>query len=137
MTLTTRLTLFFLSALGLVLTAFSITLYLLAHHHLHQQLHDRATATLATLMARAEIDPEGVEWELKNTKHPLPRESEYHYGAVFITDGDRLEGDAELEHYRDHSISEKNLYCLMFLQARNHLLVDPSDSLAMLVVNGS
>ncbi len=107
MTLTTRLTLFFLSALGLVLTAFSITLYLLAHHHLHQQLHDRATATLATLMARAEIDPEGVEWEFKNTKQPFPRESEYHYGAVFITDGDRLEGDAVLERYRDHSISEK------------------------------
>ena len=46
MTLTTRLTLFFLSALGLVLSAFSITLYLLAHHHLHRQLHDRAAATL-------------------------------------------------------------------------------------------
>ena len=103
MTLTTRLTLFYLGALGSVLTAFSITLYLLAHHHLHQQLHDRAAATLATLMARAEIDPEGVEWELKNSK----RESEYHHGAVFQTDGERLEGDAELERYRDHSISEK------------------------------
>lgn len=103
MTLTTRLTLFFLSALGLVLTAFSITLYLLAHHHLHRQLHDRAAATLATLMARAEIDPEGVEWELKSTR----RESEYHHGAVFQTDGERLEGDAELECYRDQSISEK------------------------------
>lgn len=103
MTLTTRLTLFYLSALGFVLTAFSITLYVLAHHHLHQQLHDRAAATLATLMARAEIDPEGVEWELKSTK----RESEYHHGAVFRTDGERVEGDAELERYRDQSISEK------------------------------
>jgi heavy metal sensor kinase len=61
--LTTRLTLFFLATLGLVLVGFSTALYFLASSHLHQQSEERLEAALNTLAAAAEIGPEGVEWE--------------------------------------------------------------------------
>jgi len=63
MTLTRRLTLFFLVALAGVLAAFSAALYLLAHEHLRQVLDDKLAATLNVLVAAAEVNPEGVEWE--------------------------------------------------------------------------
>ena len=92
MTLTTRLTVFFLAALGVVFAAFSGAIYLLAHNHLHRQLHDRAAGTLATLMARAEVDPEGVEWEPKIPNPALPRDYDSPYWAVFGPHGERLDG---------------------------------------------
>ena len=51
MTLTTRLSWFFLSTLAVVLVAFSATLYLLADRHLHRQLDDRLESTARTLSA--------------------------------------------------------------------------------------
>ncbi len=63
MTLTSRLSLFFLSMLGLVLTAFSGTLYVVAHRYLHRRADERLEAALDTLVAAAEIDARGVEWE--------------------------------------------------------------------------
>jgi heavy metal sensor kinase len=62
-TLTTRLSVFFLGTLGLVLAGFSALLYGLAHTYLHRQLDDRLGAALNTLAAAAEISPQGVEWE--------------------------------------------------------------------------
>ena len=41
MTLTTRLSVFFLATLALVLAGFSATLYGLAHTYLHRQMDDR------------------------------------------------------------------------------------------------
>src|SRR5262249_38766848 len=61
--LTTRLSLFFLAALAVVLVAFSLTLYLLADVHLHRQLDDRLEAAARTLSSAAEVEPDGVEWE--------------------------------------------------------------------------
>jgi heavy metal sensor kinase len=61
--LTTRLLLFFLATLALVLAGFSTTLYFLASSHLHQQSEERLEAALNTLAAAAELAPEGVEWE--------------------------------------------------------------------------
>jgi heavy metal sensor kinase len=61
--LTTRLTLFFLATLALVLVGFSTALYFLAGSHLRQQSEERLEAALNTLVAAAEIGPEGVEWE--------------------------------------------------------------------------
>ena len=66
MTLTTRLSLFFLAALATVLATFSVALYLLAHRHLHRQLDDRLAASAHTLAAAAEVEPDGVEWEPHN-----------------------------------------------------------------------
>ena len=63
MTLTTRLLLFFLGALALVLVGFSAALYLLADNYLRGQVHARLDSTLDTLAAAAEIRPDGVEWE--------------------------------------------------------------------------
>jgi heavy metal sensor kinase len=62
-TLTKRLSLFFLAALAVVLAGFSTALYLLADRHLTRQLDDRLSAAARTLASAAEIDPDGVEWE--------------------------------------------------------------------------
>jgi two-component system, OmpR family, sensor kinase len=61
--LTTRVSLFFLGTLALVLAGFSVTLYALARGHLHRQDDERLRAALDTLAAAAEVTPEGVEWE--------------------------------------------------------------------------
>lgn len=63
MTLTTRLSVFFLAMLGVVLAGFSATTYLLAREYLHRQTEERLRAALNTLAAAVEVDPEGVEWE--------------------------------------------------------------------------
>jgi signal transduction histidine kinase len=62
-TLTRRLTLFFITALAIVLLVFSTALYLLANHYLTSQLDDRLGAAARTLASAAEIEPNGVEWE--------------------------------------------------------------------------
>lgn len=63
MSITNRLSLFFLAALGFVLAGFSLTLYVLASVHLHQQGNHRLDAAMQTLVAAIEIHPEDVEWE--------------------------------------------------------------------------
>jgi signal transduction histidine kinase len=64
MTLTTRLSVFFLAALALVLVGFSITLYWLAGIYLYRQVDDRLQTALETLAAATEIGSDGlVEWE--------------------------------------------------------------------------
>jgi heavy metal sensor kinase len=63
MSLTTRLSLFFLGTLAAVLVGFSATLYGLAHTYLHRQVGDRLEAALGVLSASAEVWPDGVEWE--------------------------------------------------------------------------
>jgi heavy metal sensor kinase len=62
MTLTGRVSLFFLGALAAVLLGFSVTLYTLAYAYLHRQADDRLEAILNTLAAAAEVVPGGVEW---------------------------------------------------------------------------
>jgi signal transduction histidine kinase len=61
--LTTRLSGFFLAALAVVLLGFSLALYLLARTYLVRQTDARLTATLDALAAAAEIQANGVEWE--------------------------------------------------------------------------
>jgi two-component system OmpR family sensor kinase len=63
MSITNRLSLFFLAALGLVLAGFSLTLYALASGHLHQQGDHRLDAAMQTLVAAIEVHPGDVEWE--------------------------------------------------------------------------
>ncbi len=63
MTLTNRLSLFFLAALGLVLGGFSLALYLLASSHLRALTHQKLDSALQTLVASTEIFPDHVEWE--------------------------------------------------------------------------
>lgn len=63
MSLTNRVSLFFLSALGLVLAGFSTALYFLADHHLHSRADHRLDTAMQTLAAAIEVHPGDVEWE--------------------------------------------------------------------------
>ncbi len=63
MSLATRVSAFFLAALGITLLGFSGVLYALADHHLHDQLDDRLEAALGTLEAAVDVEPDGLEWE--------------------------------------------------------------------------
>jgi heavy metal sensor kinase len=62
MTLTTRLSLFFLGALALVLAGFSGSLYWLARVHLQRQVDERSRALLDTLTALVEFEGNQLEW---------------------------------------------------------------------------
>lgn len=78
MSLTTRLSIFFLGTLAFVLVGFSVTLYVLAHNYLYRQIDDRLEAVLNTLAASADVGPEGVEWE--------PRARRLSFGQDFADD---------------------------------------------------
>ena len=65
MTLTTRLTLFFVATLAVVLIAFSITLYLLTQSQLYRELDARANAGRGMLSAGVEAEPIGLEWDYR------------------------------------------------------------------------
>jgi len=71
MTLTTRVSAFFLGWLGLSLAGFAVTIYLVERADLYRRADDRLAGTLDALVAAAEVDNDGVEWEpLERT---LPR----------------------------------------------------------------
>ncbi len=63
MTLTTRITSFFLGVLACVLVGFAVGLYLLADRYLHNGLAERLDSALNTLAAAADVNPENIEWE--------------------------------------------------------------------------
>lgn len=92
MTLTNRLTLFSLAALGVLLAAFSGTMYVLARTYLMRQVNDRATATLDTLVAAAEVEGDGLEWERRNRQILLRGDGEPPAWAVYDEGGRRLDG---------------------------------------------
>ncbi len=61
--LTTRLTAFFLAALLLVLAGFSLALFVLARSYLYRQADDRLEAAVRTLVATVEFHRSALEWE--------------------------------------------------------------------------
>lgn len=63
MSLTNRLSLYFLAALGVVLIGFSLTLYVLVRWHLYAQLDERLDAAIESLVAAVEVHPNDVQWE--------------------------------------------------------------------------
>jgi signal transduction histidine kinase len=65
MSLSVRVSAFFLTALAVVLLGFSATLFTLAWIELHHQAEERRRGALETLVASAEVEPGGVEWEGK------------------------------------------------------------------------
>jgi heavy metal sensor kinase len=75
MTLTTRLSMFFLGALALVLAGFSTTLYLLAQTYLNRQVEERLDAALDTLVAAVEAEPDGLNWEPRERYLTLGQEN--------------------------------------------------------------
>jgi heavy metal sensor kinase len=97
MTLTTRLSLFFLTSLALVLAGFSISLYWLARTHLLHQMEERATAVLGTLSAVVEPEPDGLEWNGGERQLAIGKEETGHplVWAVFDEQGHRLDGSRD------------------------------------------
>ena len=87
MKLTTRLNLFFLATLAVVLVGFSFGLYYLARSHLQQQAGDRLEAVLNTLAAAAEVDAQGVEWEPTQRHLNLGPEALGEHVVWLVTDG--------------------------------------------------
>jgi two-component system, OmpR family, sensor kinase len=63
MTLTTRVSAFFLGWLGLSLAGFAIAVYLVARADLHRRADDRLQGALDALVVAADVEPEGIEWE--------------------------------------------------------------------------
>jgi len=63
MTLTTRVSSFFLAALAIVLVGFSTTLYLAGRVYLQRQADERLKAAIDSLVAIAEVQPYGIEWD--------------------------------------------------------------------------
>jgi heavy metal sensor kinase len=63
MSLTARLSAFFLGGLGIVLAGFSICIYLIANDYLERRERDRMQATRDALRSMVEVDPDGLEWE--------------------------------------------------------------------------
>lgn len=95
--LTNRLMAFFLAALALVLSAFSLGIYLLAELYLSQQLEDRAAATLKTLLAAAEVRPDGLAWKRSQHKIEFWHESQPTIWAVFDKSGILIDSSADLK----------------------------------------
>jgi len=69
MSLTTRVSLFFLGALAFVLTGFVVGVYELSGMFFRQYAEERLLTTFHALVASAEIEPDGVEWN--PTEHHL------------------------------------------------------------------
>jgi heavy metal sensor kinase len=63
MSLSTRMSAFFLLALAVVLVGFSASLYLLARTYLHRLAEERLSAALDTVDAAVEYEPDGLDWE--------------------------------------------------------------------------
>lgn len=63
MSLTARLSAFFLLGLAAVLAGFCVALYLVADDYLEGRERERARAALEALRAMAEDEPDGLEWE--------------------------------------------------------------------------
>lgn len=76
MKLSTRLLLFFLGTMALLLLGFSATLQGLAWKYLHRQADERLEAALNMLIAATEVNEAGVEWE------PSERTLSFGRGAV-------------------------------------------------------
>src|SRR5207248_2521583 len=55
-----------------VLVGFSTALYLLAAAHFQRQADERLAAALSTLVAAAEVTPEGVVWDLAERRLDFP-----------------------------------------------------------------
>jgi two-component system OmpR family sensor kinase len=93
--LSARLSAFFLAALGVVLLGFSAGLFLLARAYLHRQTGERLTAALDALAAATEEDDEGLEWE--------PREHHLSVGQDAAADQVRWEVRDATGALLDHS----------------------------------
>lgn len=93
MTLTTRLNLFFLSALAFILAGFSIGLFFFVRQHLYRQANDRLDSALSILTAAVELTPTGLEWEPSDRQMALGSTNAEDSVVWFVVDReDRIVG---------------------------------------------
>lgn len=97
MTLASRVNVFFLATLAAVLMGFSCTLYVLAWRYLHRQVDERLEAVLNTMVAAAEVNPLGVEWEPEERRMSFGRETPLEALRWWVRDdaGERMDGSAD------------------------------------------
>jgi len=98
MSLANRLTGFFLLALAVVLAGFSGTLYALARTHLYSQLNAHVAATMDTLVAAAEVEPDGLDWEPELRRLPARWQGDPPVWAIYDENGSRLDGSHDPAH---------------------------------------
>ncbi len=96
MRLGTRLTVYYLTAIAVVLGGFSVALYAMASKHLYRQADERLEAALYTLAAAAEIEPNGVMWEPEERSVTFGRHALGGQLSWRIADerGERIDGSA-------------------------------------------
>ncbi|MEO2091674.1 MAG: ATP-binding protein [Gemmataceae bacterium] len=92
MTLTTRLSGYFLAFLAALLLAFSFILYALASQHLHRRQVERAGATLEAFVAAVEAEPDGLEWDRKERSLLIRHDDGWPLWAVFDAAGREVDG---------------------------------------------
>lgn len=99
MTLTTRLTTFFLAALGLTLLVFSLSVYVLVRADLYAQVDARLHSALDIISAVVEVHADDVEWEVTDRRLVIGG------GAVAWSvnspDGTRVDGSIKQQDSRD------------------------------------
>ncbi len=97
MKLATRMSLFFLAALAVVLIGLSAAVYLLVRSQLHHQINERLITGLETFRGAMEFEPNGLDWE-------PDRRRQYFMDAqstgpmvwgVFETNGRQIDGSAD------------------------------------------
>jgi two-component system OmpR family sensor kinase len=71
MSITNRLSWYFLAALGVVLVIFSLSLYFIARWHLGVQADRHLDTAMHVLVAACEVHPDDVQWEPLERKVPL------------------------------------------------------------------
>jgi signal transduction histidine kinase len=71
MTLTNRVSAFFLGWLALSFAGFALAIYLVARADLYGRAEDRLQTTIDAMIAATDIEPDGIEWE--GAEHTLPR----------------------------------------------------------------
>jgi heavy metal sensor kinase len=126
--LTTRLSTFFLAALALVLVGFSLVLLLLTHSYLHRQVDERLASALDTLAAIAEQEEGGLEWEPDQRHLALGRDDDEEQPrwtlrdeqGVVIDRSDNLHG-ADLPRGREWQSAER-------LVQAEHLNTSPQEN---------
>lgn len=92
MTLSNRVSLFFLAALAVVLIGYSALLYGFARLYLYRQFDDQLQSAFATLVAAIEVEVDDVKWEPTDHTTNLPERALDLEWIVFAEHGQILDG---------------------------------------------
>ena len=86
--LSTRLSVFFLGMLALVLIGFSLTVYFVARHDLYSKVDDHLEVLFGILRGAAEVEDTSVEWKREELLPSANDQLRRGPGQWMVTDGD-------------------------------------------------